>query len=161
MFADERASFDGLTRAHAPGELIATIAAASENEDEAQLMRRLRQTRRAEMARIAVRDIGGLAPLDETLGDLSDLADACLGAALSNAERRLQQRYGMPRDAAGNPVRPFVLGMGKLGGRELNFSSDIDLIFCHGDAGDTDRSEERRVGKECVSTCISRGAPDH
>src|SRR3546814_6886825 len=71
MFADERASFDGLTRAHAPGELIATIAAASENEDEAQLMRRLRQTRRAEMARIAVRDIGGLAPLDETLGDLS------------------------------------------------------------------------------------------
>src|SRR3546814_5804232 len=94
MFADERASFDGLTRAHAPGELIATIAAASENEDEAQLMRRLRQTRRAEMARIAVRDIGGLAPLDETLGDLSDLADACLGAALSNAERRLQQRYG-------------------------------------------------------------------
>lgn len=138
MFVDEQASFEGLTRAHAPGELIAGIAAASASDDEAQLMRRLRQVRRAEMARIAVRDIGGLATLDETLGDLSDLADACVGAALANAERRLQQRYGVPRDAAGKIVRPFVLGMGKLGGRELNFSSDIDLIFGHGDAGDTD-----------------------
>lgn len=138
LFADKQASFDSLTRAHAPGELITSIATASANDDEVQLMRRLRQTRRAEMARIAVRDIAGLAPLDETLGDLSDLADACLGAALSNAERRLQQRYGVPRDTAGHQVRPFVLGMGKLGGRELNFSSDIDLIFCHGDAGDTD-----------------------
>lgn len=138
MFADGQVSFDRLTRAHARGELSAGIAAASANDDEAQLMRRLRQMRRAEMARIAVRDIGGLAPLDETLGDLSDLADACLGAALDNAERRLRQRYGVPRDAAGSQVRPFVLGMGKLGGRELNFSSDIDLIFCHGDAGDTD-----------------------
>lgn len=138
MFANEQTSFDGLMRAHVPGELITTIAAGSADADEAQLMRRLRQIRRDEMARIAVRDIGELAALDETLGDLSDLADACLGAALANAERRLQQRYGVPRDTVGNVVRPYVLGMGKLGGRELNFSSDIDLIFCHSAAGDTD-----------------------
>src|SRR3546814_7479763 len=63
MFADERASFDGLTRAPAPGELIATIAAASENEDEAQLNERRRQTCRAEMARIPVRELSRAAVL--------------------------------------------------------------------------------------------------
>ncbi|HET8882309.1 MAG TPA: bifunctional [glutamate--ammonia ligase]-adenylyl-L-tyrosine phosphorylase/[glutamate--ammonia-ligase] adenylyltransferase, partial [Solimonas sp.] len=138
LFDDEHADFAALMRARDAGELAAALSAAGAGDDEPQLMRRLRRTRRAEMARIAVRDIAGLASLDETLGDLSALADACLQVALDAAGRRLRQRFGVPRDAAGNEVRALVLGMGKLGGRELNYSSDIDLIFCHGDAGETD-----------------------
>ncbi len=106
--------------------------------DEARFMRALRQARRSEMARIAYRDLAGLASLDETLGNLSELADACVETALQFVEAALQARHGLPRDERGTLIRPVVLGMGKLGGCELNFSSDIDLIFCHTDAGETD-----------------------
>jgi glutamate-ammonia-ligase adenylyltransferase len=135
---DDPQAFVTLDAAFVPGALAALVAQAATAEDEATLMRQLRRVRRAQMARIAFRDIAGLAPLDETFADLSDLADACLAAALAGAERRLQQRHGTPRDERGAAVRPVVLGMGKLGGRELNFSSDIDLIFCHGATGQTD-----------------------
>lgn len=105
--------------------------------DEPAIMRALRRTRRREMARIAFRDLALLAPLDETLRDLSDLADACCAEALAFAERNLQQRWGRPIEEGGAEARPVVLGMGKLGGRELNFSSDIDLIFCYTERGET------------------------
>ncbi|GAC1622374.1 MAG: bifunctional [glutamate--ammonia ligase]-adenylyl-L-tyrosine phosphorylase/[glutamate--ammonia-ligase] adenylyltransferase [Nevskia sp.] len=113
-------------------------AALAEIADEPALLRALRQFRNREMARIAVRDIGGLAALDETLQALSDLADAAIDAALERAAAVLQSRHGQPREAEGALATPFVLGMGKLGGRELNFSSDIDLIFGYSAAGDTD-----------------------
>src|SRR5688572_20210337 len=80
------------------------------------------------MTRIALRDLAGWAELDETLGALSELADASIEAALGFAQRQLQARHGVPRTGSGEEVRPFILGMGKLGGRELNFSSDVDLI---------------------------------
>ncbi len=106
--------------------------------DEAALMRALRVFRNRELARIAVRDIGGLALLDETLGDLSALADAAIDAAMAFVAAGLQARHGQPREADGSLATPFVLGMGKLGGRELNFSSDIDLIFGYTANGETD-----------------------
>jgi len=106
--------------------------------EEADMQRGLRRLRRHEMARIGFRDLAGWASLDETLRDLSDLADACCEAALRYSEQRLQARYGRPRDSRGQECRPVVLGMGKLGGRELNFSSDIDLIFCYSAGGETD-----------------------
>ncbi len=106
--------------------------------DEAALMRRLRQFRNREMARIAVRDIAGHAALDETLGDLSDLADAAIDVALRFVAATLRARHGRPLAADGSEATPFVLGMGKLGGRELNFSSDVDLIFGYTANGDTD-----------------------
>lgn len=98
----------------------------------------LRRFRQREMATIAVRDIGGWAVVDETLGALTALAEAACDAALSFAARTLQQRHGVPRDPQGGEARPIVLGMGKLGGGELNFSSDIDLIFAYTDDGQTD-----------------------
>ncbi|QHS08767.1 bifunctional [glutamate--ammonia ligase]-adenylyl-L-tyrosine phosphorylase/[glutamate--ammonia-ligase] adenylyltransferase [Sinimarinibacterium sp. NLF-5-8] len=113
-------------------------AAMAEVTDAATAMRALRRVRRRQMARIAFRDLAGWAGLNETLRDLSDLAEACVQAALKFAENRLQQRYGVPRSARGEVVRPVVLAMGKLGGQELNFSSDIDLIFCHTDSGECD-----------------------
>ncbi len=100
--------------------------------------RELRRFRNREMARIALRDIAGWSPLDETLQALSDLADAACDAALAFACTALQSRYGTPHDETGAPATPIVLGMGKLGGRELNFSSDIDLIFAYSAAGQTD-----------------------
>ncbi|MEQ1437872.1 bifunctional [glutamate--ammonia ligase]-adenylyl-L-tyrosine phosphorylase/[glutamate--ammonia-ligase] adenylyltransferase [Fontimonas sp. SYSU GA230001] len=128
---------DGFERSYRHGELAARVDGAVA-ADPAMVARVLRRARRREMARIALRDLAGAAGLDETLRDLSDLADACVAAALRGVENRLQARHGVPRGADGEIVRPVVLGMGKLGGRELNFSSDIDLIFCHTDSGETD-----------------------
>ncbi|HUM99041.1 MAG: bifunctional glutamine synthetase adenylyltransferase/deadenyltransferase [Halothiobacillus sp. 20-53-49] len=99
---------------------------------------RLRQIRRAEMARIAWRDVNDLAPTAETLHDLSELADLCVQQALALHEQILTARHGTPRDANGMAQQLIVLGMGKLGGNELNYSSDIDLIFAFEQEGETD-----------------------
>ncbi|PIE82736.1 MAG: bifunctional [glutamate--ammonia ligase]-adenylyl-L-tyrosine phosphorylase/[glutamate--ammonia-ligase] adenylyltransferase [Candidatus Contendobacter odensis] len=106
--------------------------------DTQQLGVALRRFRRREMLRIAWRDLAHLAELEETLGDLSDLADATVDAALHHLHQKLSQRHGQPLDHHGQPQRLVVLGMGKLGGRELNFSSDIDLIFTYPGNGKTD-----------------------
>ncbi len=106
--------------------------------DEERLAIALRQFRRREMVRIAWRDLAGLAGLTETLGDLTDLADVAVNAALHRLHAWQSQRYGEPRSADGQPQRLVVLGMGKLGGRELNFSSDIDLILTYPQQGETD-----------------------
>jgi len=100
---------------------------------------RLRRFRRRHMVRIAWRDLAGWAPLAETLADLTALAEVCLDAAVAEAYRGLCRRLGTPRSAAGEVQRPVVLGMGKLGGGELNFSSDIDLIFAYPEEGATRR----------------------
>ncbi|MCB1778028.1 MAG: bifunctional [glutamate--ammonia ligase]-adenylyl-L-tyrosine phosphorylase/[glutamate--ammonia-ligase] adenylyltransferase, partial [Candidatus Competibacteraceae bacterium] len=98
----------------------------------------LRRGRRREMMRIAWRDLAGLAELTETLGDLTDLADAAVNAALARLYAwQCQQRYGAPCDSQGQAQQLVVLGMGKLGGRELNFSSDIDLILTYPEQGQT------------------------
>ncbi len=128
-----------LGRAQAPGELRGRLEAALEGvagEDELGL--RLRRVRRAEMVRIAWRDLGGLAELSETLEDLTELADACVDAALARLYAWEVARFGTPRDERGEAQRLVVLGMGKLGGRELNYSSDIDLIFAFPERGETD-----------------------
>ncbi|MFT4047461.1 MAG: bifunctional [glutamate--ammonia ligase]-adenylyl-L-tyrosine phosphorylase/[glutamate--ammonia-ligase] adenylyltransferase [Solimonas sp.] len=135
--AEPAAFAESLLQARTPGAIAGAVTRVATLDDDAAIQRELRALRRLEMARIAFRDVAGLAGLDETLGDLSDLADACIAAALHSGERRLQARHGEPRDEAGAPIRPLVLGMGKLGGRELNFSSDIDLIFCHRAGGET------------------------
>jgi glutamate-ammonia-ligase adenylyltransferase len=128
------APLDGGALAQRLGEALAAVG----EDDEPGLMRALRRYRNQAMARIAARAIGGVAALDETLGELSALADACCAQTLAWAQRRLQQRHGVPREASGAPAQPIVLGMGKLGGRELNFSSDIDLIFAYTEEGETD-----------------------
>lgn len=106
--------------------------------DEAGLLRTLRQFRRREIVRIAWRDLAGWADTAETLRELTWLADATVQGALDWWSAQLQLRHGQPRDSLGHPVGLVVLGMGKLGGHELNFSSDIDLIFAFDDEGETD-----------------------
>jgi len=97
----------------------------------------LRRLRQREMVRIAWRDLANLAELNETLADLSALADACIQGALSWLQAALITQLGEPRDGSGEPVGMLVLGMGKLGAGELNFSSDVDLIFAYPDDGET------------------------
>ncbi len=104
----------------------------------ADMSRELRVARSFEWARIAVRDLSGAAGVDETLADLSRFADAACEAALKAAAALLAPRFGTPRGPNGLPSRPIVLGMGKLGGCELNFSSDIDLIVAYTQSGETD-----------------------
>ncbi len=109
----ERLQLDGLVEAHA--------------------MTTLRRTRQVEMACIAWRDIAGLAELDTTLREVSLLAESSIQAALRYATASLEPRFGRPRQAGGTEAPLLVLGMGKLGGGELNFSSDVDLVFLYPD----------------------------
>ncbi|MCG5501650.1 bifunctional [glutamate--ammonia ligase]-adenylyl-L-tyrosine phosphorylase/[glutamate--ammonia-ligase] adenylyltransferase [Ectothiorhodospira lacustris] len=128
-----------LERAYADGDMRRRVRDALETaEDEAGLMRLLRQARNREMVRIAWRDLTGTATLDETLRDLSTLADHLIDGALDWLHADMVRRHGEPGDADGQPQRLVVLGMGKLGGHELNFSSDIDLIFAYPRTGETD-----------------------
>jgi len=104
---------------------------------EADFMAALRHWRRREMVRIAYRDLAGWAALPETLAELSAFADAAIEAACRHARARLEAIYGEPCSRSGE-VQPLVIvGMGKLGGRELNFSSDIDLVFLFPEHGET------------------------
>jgi glutamate-ammonia-ligase adenylyltransferase len=106
--------------------------------DEPALQRSLRRFRRREMVRIIWRDIARLAPLSETLEDLSALADACIVESLGLLFRWAVEKLGTPRNAGGVEQRLVVLAMGKLGARELNLSSDIDLIFVYPEPGQVD-----------------------
>ncbi|MCA9165303.1 MAG: bifunctional [glutamate--ammonia ligase]-adenylyl-L-tyrosine phosphorylase/[glutamate--ammonia-ligase] adenylyltransferase, partial [Planctomycetales bacterium] len=109
--------------------------ALDECSDEPELTSVLRSFRRREMVRIAWRDLAGDAALEEVLVALSDLADACTDAALTVLHRWQCEEWGVPVDGDGRRQTMVVLGMGKLGARELNFSSDIDLIFAYPEDG--------------------------
>jgi len=101
-------------------------------------MAALRRWRRREFVRIAWRDLASFAGLAETLADLTACADAAIAAACDFATRALSARHGVPRSSDGAAQPLIVLAMGKLGGGELNFSSDVDLIFLFPEHGETD-----------------------
>lgn len=125
-----------LTTAGSPTARVSS--ALKEVTDEAHLMHALRQVRTREMLRIAWRDLAGWANLEETLHDLSDLADACVAGALRWLAYWQTTHYGEARDARGALQALVVMGLGKLGARELNFSSDIDLILAYPENGQSD-----------------------
>jgi glutamate-ammonia-ligase adenylyltransferase len=110
--------------------------------DEASLMVALRVFRRQEMMRIVARDLLNLAELEETLADVTALADVSVRFSLNWLYAQLIIKHGVPmsREQRGAPAYPqkmFVLAMGKHGARELNVSSDIDLIFAFPESGET------------------------
>jgi glutamate-ammonia-ligase adenylyltransferase len=102
----------------------------------------LRRFRRQEMLRIAWRDLSGRAPLEEILLELSHLADVCIEGALRILHADLVRRFGRPQAPDGRPLQMVVVGMGKLGARELNFSSDVDLIFAFAARGRTEGADQ-------------------
>jgi len=109
-----------------------------EDTSEAHFKALLRQRRDRGLTHILWRSVAGLDDVRTSIRALSDLADVLIRASLEYAERALSRRFGQVRDSEGQPADLIVLAMGKLGGRELNFSSDIDLIFVHSGAGESD-----------------------
>lgn len=118
-----------------------------ECNSEEDLMRGLRIYRNREMVRIAWRDITGRADLNQTLTDLTLLAEACLESALDYLYREACAADGTPALKDGRAQRLVVLGMGKLGAWELNFSSDIDLIFAFEADGILPGKKEKTCGE--------------
>lgn len=106
--------------------------------DETSLHRILRQFRHLQMVRIAARDLLGMQSIERSVVQVSDLAESIISCTLKWLQASLQGRYGVAMSAEG-PQQLLVLGMGKLGGGELNFSSDIDLIFCYAAPGNTEQ----------------------
>ncbi|MCR4347757.1 MAG: bifunctional [glutamate--ammonia ligase]-adenylyl-L-tyrosine phosphorylase/[glutamate--ammonia-ligase] adenylyltransferase [Sulfuricaulis sp.] len=127
-----------LLRPYPAGDLAARVAKSlAEAADELALKTRLRQLRRREMVRMAWRDLAGWADLRETLATLSEFADACVDGALAKLHAWAVEKSGEPRgEQSGKPPKLVVLALGKLGGQELNFSSDIDLIFAYPEEGE-------------------------
>jgi len=97
----------------------------------------LRRFRKEEMLRIALNDMHGQALQGQTARQLSDLAESCLEAAVGLARKELLPRFGLPFTEEGEEADFAILGMGKLGGRELNYHSDLDLIFIYQGDGET------------------------
>ncbi len=119
-------------------EAMLAFLAQAPYRDEATLQRRLRQLRQWVWLIATARDLAGTADLAEVVATYSALAEVCITAALEYHHAALAARHGEPRDSQGQPQQMVVVGMGKLGGGELNVSSDIDLIYLYPEEGDTD-----------------------
>jgi glutamate-ammonia-ligase adenylyltransferase len=126
-----------LDRSHSREDFEESLARFRTRSFEADTALALARFKRREYVRIMLRDVLGLATLADTTGEISALSDVLIAAALGEADSVLRKRYGPPRhnDAQGRLVEtPFAaLSLGKLGGNELNYSSDVDLMFLHGD----------------------------
>ena len=121
-------------------ELESTLRNACTNvSDDSELMHHLRAFRNQSMVRILWRDLLNYATLEETLKEVSSLADVCIKVTADVIYQLMVDRYGIPMSRGDNPVAQelIVLGMGKLGACELNVSSDIDLIFAFPEMGMT------------------------
>lgn len=116
-------------------QFIHDALASARNETEAQAV--IRRFRHIEMARIASQDLLGLMPLGRMLRENSALADMLIEEGIAYMSNQLAPRYGRALDDTGEELPLIVLAMGKLGGSELNFSSDIDLIFAYPQNGET------------------------
>ncbi|HEY0199155.1 MAG TPA: bifunctional [glutamate--ammonia ligase]-adenylyl-L-tyrosine phosphorylase/[glutamate--ammonia-ligase] adenylyltransferase [Rhodanobacter sp.] len=128
----------GLDRLRSGSDASARIEALKLPDDEAACMAALRRFRHAEALRLMFRDVNGLDVLSETLSATSVLYEALLDVALAWSERAMAVRYGHSRSHDGELQRLLVIGFGKLGGSELNFSSDVDLVLAYPQAGQSD-----------------------
>lgn len=98
----------------------------------------LRRYRTAESTRLIWRDVSGEDDIGATLAGATALAETCLQSALAALEAEFAQRHGVIRDRDGRPQRLVAYGLGKLGGGELNFSSDVDLVYAYDCEGESD-----------------------
>lgn len=135
-------------------ELVADVRALKTHADVAAALRRFK---RRELMRIAYGDIVRGQPVATVARQLSYLADAIVEGALEFARRHCEEQHGLPETSDGRRCRFVVLALGKLGGLELNYSSDIDLVFMYEQEGQTDArrittNEEffERLGKELI-----------
>lgn len=128
-------------------------------DDEAKLSCALRSLRKRVMLHLILRDLGGLCGLDEVVQAMTALAEIAVQRAQSLMMETLSTQFGQPIGAeSGEPQQMLVIGMGKLGGGELNVSSDIDLIFVYPEEGETNGSRTLsnheffgRLGRKVIS----------
>jgi [glutamine synthetase] adenylyltransferase / [glutamine synthetase]-adenylyl-L-tyrosine phosphorylase len=140
----DRSSVSGsgsLDRIKSPEDLHAEFARFAATSFELSPALILARFKRREYIRITLRDVLGLATIGETTLELSHLADVLLEHALRLAEQKLEVAYGAPEaaDSSGSRQRTYltIISLGKLGGFELNYSSDVDLMFMYGGEGNT------------------------
>jgi glutamate-ammonia-ligase adenylyltransferase len=129
------------TRLKSVEDLMQDYARYSVTHPDLWLASQLARFKRRNLLRIALKDVLGLSTLGETTLELSTLADVILKNALTYCDQELEKRYGWPqfRDAEGRIARSgfSIVSLGKLGGNELNYSSDIDLLFLYAGDGQT------------------------
>ncbi len=131
---------------------LAEIAHA--DADASDVKRGFRRLRHRYLTSILARELTSGASLEATLGDWSSFADAVFAAAGAYAAHRVEQRFGAIVDRDGRPVHLAVLAMGKLGGHELNFSSDVDVVFLFSAEGSS--SGRKSVSAETWFTRMSQ-----
>ncbi|MEW6236376.1 MAG: bifunctional [glutamate--ammonia ligase]-adenylyl-L-tyrosine phosphorylase/[glutamate--ammonia-ligase] adenylyltransferase [Candidatus Omnitrophota bacterium] len=130
-----------------------------ENEDDKEAA--IRKFHRQEIIRIAWRDLGDCGEIQEITEEISDLAETVVQAVFSIVWDSLTKKYGEPHsEEEGSPASLCVVGMGKLGGRELNFSSDIDLMFVYRSEGKTKSASAPSVSNRTFFTQLAQGICD-
>ncbi|MFT5393546.1 MAG: glutamate-ammonia-ligase adenylyltransferase, partial [Gammaproteobacteria bacterium] len=135
---DARTLYQPPGREELHGDLQEQLKAVDEGDVERE-MATLRQFRQRQMLRVAAADIAGAVPLMIVSDHLSNIAEVCLIEVLRLAQRDITARHGQPEDEQGRAVGFMIVAYGKLGGIELGYGSDIDLVFVHGNSkGDTD-----------------------
>lgn len=136
-------------------EIASWLPRLLESADYSSVTRRLREFQQRELVRIALRDLSQAGEVPEIIREISDLADVCLDAIWQNCWLQLSRRYGVPyhRDPAGQwrPTAGGVLGLGKLGGQELNYSSDVDLMFVYEEEGGVFAQKPARTARPVLS----------
>jgi glutamate-ammonia-ligase adenylyltransferase len=151
-------------------ELGRLLQSALKAQDYAMALTELRRFKQRELFRIAARDLARLSNVVEITHELSDVADVCLEAVLQIIRLQFTARFGRPfhQDADGDwqPTAFAVLGLGKLGGQELNYSSDVDLMFVYDDEGEVfkeppDKNRERRHPAGSLPAGSQRSMSNH
>jgi glutamate-ammonia-ligase adenylyltransferase len=135
---DERLLSELPERAALAGDLATRLAQLSE-EDPEQQVEALRQFQRAALFRVAVADLTGALPLMRVSDRLTDIAELIIECAMEFAWRQITTQFGVPQCADGGARRAVAIcavGYGKLGGMELGYSSDLDLVFLHDSHGE-------------------------
>ena len=148
-------------------QLAATLLGSAPYRDTTALKRPLRLLRTEVFYTLMLRDIAGLAGFEEVTQAMSHLADLSVQYAYETAYKKLDERHGTPLDPkTGQPLEMLILAMGKWGGKELNVSSDIDLICIYGPDGETSGqrpiSHHEFFGKltQQISNILSEVTPD-
>ena len=138
-----------LRRSPSPAEMQAQLQAEVDAayEDSA-VLRVFRRFRQRQLLRIGANDVIRDRPLEEITRDISRTADVALEVALATALRHVGKRYGQACTEAGRPVSCVVLAFGKHGGEELNYSSDIDLMFVYEEEGATRGKRTSGIGND-------------
>src|SRR5262249_16004729 len=138
-----------LRRSPSPEEMQTQLQAEVDAafEDSA-VLRAFRRFRQRQILRIGTNDIIRDRPLEEVTRDIAQVADGALEVALATATRHIGNRFGTPYTVSGQPARCVILAFGKLGGEELNYSSDIDLMFVYNDEGSSRGRRVTSIGNE-------------